>query len=535
MTTLTEQELLADPDERVKALQEAADEALNDFRVFVTEVMNFNGSIDGMPDYTDPGYDPLFAMIPTLFEQDGVIELPRGTGKTTLMSQLFPLWLGLRDPNETILLVHAKHAVACRWISTIKSWMLGGYREEGVPGSDLRLVFGPMGKLPPVGAKLWGKTESLDFPGRTIKYDETTLGASGMDNIVTGGHWHWIIADDLVNRENYRSPEQLKQVEDWWRLARNLGRGRSRRVLIGTRWNQRDILGIVEDEQRALDLQGQPRTKGIVVLPCRTDAGAPRFKHKGEERLREDLIEMGPSIYAGQMELRPVADGQQPLREEYFKEAFYKLETLGHREGTQFVVNEDYHVAIFVDLAASLKEGRDRTAIVVRASDPRGHIYILDALAGQWLPAEVFAHLHKLAFKYDAAYIGCEKGPLRAAYEGFLVEWNQDHPRARIRLADIEVGGGKNKGWNDRILGIEPFAASRMIHLLPDQTDLLYELCLYPNGKHDDLADALALAVTNPFRPKRTKRDAEVAGGSVDQVMDWFMKKHKAMAEESAA
>ena len=530
METLSETELVKDPHERAEAVREAAAEGLADFRVFVTQIMNFNGSIPGMPDYTDSGYDPLFAIIPTLEEMDGLIELPRGTGKTTLMSQLWPMWKGLRDPNETILLVHAKHAVACRWIATIKSWMLGGYREEDAPGSDLRAVYGPLGMLPPLGAKQWGKVEALDFPGRTVKFDETTLMASGMDNIVTGGHWGRIFCDDLINRENFRSPELLRQAHEWWQLTRGLGRGKKRRVVIGTRWNSADLLGIIEDEQRALAQKGEAPTKAICILPARCEDGRPRFKHKGEVELQADFIEMGPSIYAGQIDLRPVADGLQPLKEEYFK-PFYSLSDVGHKtEDGRFKVNEEFHVAIFVDLAASLKEGRDRTAIIVRASDPRGHIFVLEAMAGQWLPAEVFGRLVALRRKYSASYIGCERGPLRAAYEGFLVEWNKDHPNARLLFADIETGGGKG-GNNDRILALEPFAVQKMIHLLADQTELLYELCLYPNGKRDDLADALAESVHNPFRPRVRPKKEKAQRSECDRILDMVLARNKPVGE----
>lgn len=530
MQVLSEREILADPNEQTEAVREAAAEGLADFRVFVTQIMNFNGSIPGMPDYTDPGYDPLFDAIPSIEEKDALIELPRGTGKTTLMSQLYPLWLGLRDPNETILLVHAKHAVACRWISTIKAWMLGGYREPDQPGSDLRAVYGPLGMLPPLGAKQWGKVEALDFPGRTVKFDETTIMASGMDNIVTGGHWGRIVSDDLINRENFRSPELLRQAHEWWQLTRGLGRGKKRRVVIGTRWNSQDLLGIIEDEQKALVAKGEAPTKTICILPARKEDGTPRFKHKGEAELQADFIEMGPSIYAGQMDLRPVADGLQPLKEEYFK-PYYNLADIGHKgAGGRFIVNEEYHVAIFVDLAASLKEGRDRTAIIVRASDPRGHIYVLEAMAGQWLPAEAFARIVGLQKKYRAQYVGCEKGPLRAAYEGFLREWNGDHRSAMLHFADIEIGGGKG-GNNDRILALEPFAVQRMIHLLPDQTELLYELCLYPNGKRDDLCDCLAQAVHNPFRPRVKKKREKELKSDCDQILDMVLSRNKPVGE----
>lgn len=531
---ISERALLSDPEVKAAALDDAASEALADCRVFFCDVMNMNGSIPRMPDYTHEAYDPLFDAVKEWEEVDGLLLQTRETGKTTFIKG-WTLWKGLRDPDLSILLTHAKFKHACSWVGTIKAWMLGGYRQPDQPGSDLRLVFGPYNKLPPLGTKQWGTMDSIVFPGRKVTVDEPTVQAAGMDNIVTGYHFDIVVGDDLVNRENYRSPDQIDQIEDWVRLTPALLTGKRRRIFVGTRWPGRDLLGRMIDEDDAKAEAGKPRSFHACIMPARKPDGTPRFAHKGEEQLQQMFVDMGPTQYAAQVDLSPLPGGMQPLKEEYFTKNFYRLSDIGHREGTKFVVNEEFHVAIFVDLAASLEDGADRTAIIVRASDPRGHIYILEAQAGHWLPSEVFARLTRLQRQYDARYIGCEKGPLRAAYAGSILNWNADHRSHPIVFAaDIEVGGGKNRGVNDRILSLEAPAAAGMIHLLPDQKDLLYELVSYPNHpqKKDDLADTAALCVLNPYRTRVRRRDADVVKSSADLVMDWWRKKATAMAGE---
>ena len=292
-----------------------------------------------------------------------------------------------------------------------------------------------------------------------------------------------------------------------------------RRLLIGTRWNPSDVIGEEEAKEAAALKACRKPTRAVLFLPGRKEDGTPRFRHMGEDELRAILTDMGPSLYAGQIDLKPVADGVSPLKEEYFKKAFYRLDDVGESvwnadktKVVRFKVNPEFHVAMFVDLAASLSEKADRTAIVVRATDPRGHVYVLQAEAGRW-PAgnEVLLRIFQMQRFWGAEYIGVEKGGFRAVYEGYIRNWNAENPGAPIFFHDrIKVGGGKNRRiGSDRILSLEPWAANGQIHLLRDQLELLGELCLYPNAPHDDLADAMALAVLNPHRVRVPSQDEE--------------------------
>jgi len=62
-----------------------------------------------------------------------------------------------------------------------------------------------------------------------------------------------MINDDLVNRENSGTKEQIAKVIDWWKLARSLLESKGLEVSLGTRWFADDLYGYMLKEFLGLD------------------------------------------------------------------------------------------------------------------------------------------------------------------------------------------------------------------------------------------------------------------------------------------
>jgi predicted phage terminase large subunit-like protein len=390
-------------------------------------------------------------------------------------------------------------------VGVIRRWMLFHPK--------LREVYGPLGYLP--NDKNWGTAASLRFPLRTANYMEDTIEAVGADQQITSRHYDEIIGDDLVNKETANTPEQLANTEKWWGLTKGLLVTGGIRILIGTRWHFYDIYGatIRKEEERAqrgdkprvhiCRLQPRiPREDGSYDQTCQ-----PRFKHKTEEKLREDLEDLGPTLYAGQIDLEPLPEGTALIKESDLRKAFYRLDHVMERDHeNRLRVKAGFDVAITCDLAASLDPKADRTAILVTATDMDGDIYLVDAAVGRMMPSEAVARIASFRNRYGALWLGTEVGVLKAIYKSSLIEWSRDHPGQRpLFFTEIETGGGKGTK-RDRCLAIEPYVLAGKIHLLASQVDILQELCMYPIGRYDDVVDALAFRVLNPRRPNQKRR-----------------------------
>ena len=321
--------------------------------------------------------------------------------------------------------------------------------------------------------------------------------------------------DDLVNRETINTAEQIANTEKWWGLTKGLLVTGGIRILIGTRWHFHDLYGTTVAKEDEREAKGADSRVHICRVPARKERSdgsydqecPPRFRHKGEKKLQEDLEDLGATSYAGQIDLDPLPEGQALFKESDFRRAFYERSTVFRvdPETKKSVVRPGFEVAITCDLAASLDPSADRSAIIVSATDPDGDIYILDAVAGRMPPSQVIAYLARLRNRYDANWIGTEKGVLKAIYKSALLEWTRDNPHQRP-LFFTEINTRERSSKYERALSIEPYAQAGKIHLLATQTELLQEIVTFPLGRYKDYVDALAFRCLNPRRPRGSGR-----------------------------
>lgn len=94
---------------------------------------------------------------------------------------------------------------------------------------------------PPTEARRWTQTE-LDLGGTKVE----TGSAEG--NLVSRHYSGGMINDDLVNRENSATPDQISKVKDFWRLGQSLKMPQSVEFIPGTRWAFDDLYGELIDK-----------------------------------------------------------------------------------------------------------------------------------------------------------------------------------------------------------------------------------------------------------------------------------------------
>lgn len=508
--------LTLDPVTVDEAREEILSKALKSFRFFVTEVMGFNE--DGPINFCHPAYDPFFEATTKWLTMDGMGQASRGTGKSTLWTQLYGLWLGLKNPNRRICVSSAKYENACDMVNVIRRWMMFH--------SGLREIFGPYGFLPPEGKKDWGRMDRLDFPLRTANFMEGTIEARGADQQITSRHYDLMIGDDLVNEQTSNTKEQIEATKKWWSsvrglMVRNPAGQEPRRILIGTRWDDSDLYGAELERIEEAKQKGVKVSYWFTCLPALYDIHGKiedancRFPHLNAEVLNGILYGPGgmtATLFSGQYLLDPIPDGIAMIKEAYLRDNFYNItDIMEEQKNGEWKFKPGFEVAITCDLAIGQLGHNDRTAILVSATDPRGHIYIIDEWAGKVEPSVGRDILAAFVKKYEPDWMGTEPGQLRLMYESVFREWNKDHPKGPMLLfRDIETGGGKGSK-NDRCLSIQPYARDGKIHILKSQTELFLELCRYPKYKYDDRVDALAFRCLNPRRPRSLREKKRIS------------------------
>lgn len=124
---------------------------------------------------------------------------PRGTFKTTQISQGLPIWILEHDPNARILL---DSSVLQNSIDNLR--VIKGHYENN---QKLRYLFGDR-----VGT--YWVTEEITLKSRTnLKLKEPSIRCSSVERMQAGPHYTHILVDDVVSDINSRSIDGRRGVK----------------------------------------------------------------------------------------------------------------------------------------------------------------------------------------------------------------------------------------------------------------------------------------------------------------------------------
>lgn len=154
-------------------------------------------------------------------------------------------------------------------------------------------------------------------------------------------------------------------------------------------------------------------------------------------------------------------------------------------QSTQAIPPSGLDVAIGVDLAISLSQTADYTAVVALGRSKDGRLYVLGASRGRMPFDEILRFVKSFSERYSPRVVGVENVQFQAAVVQELLR-NTSLPVVGIR-AD-----------RDKLTRFLPVAAryeQRLIYHAPNLPhDFTDELLSFPEVKHDDYVDALSTA-----------------------------------------
>lgn len=466
---------------------------------------------------------PLFDL--DLKTKKRLILWPRGTFKTTAVVVEI-IQLILNYPDIRILILSGSEKLAKKILAEVK------VRFEN-PNSKFRGLFPEFCSRK---SKKLGTTKEFTVPNRVKTHlREATVSISTAKSVKAGSHFDVEFIDDLVNDQNYKSPQLLENcVEDYKALGPLLDPGGFVYVT-GTVYSYLDCYQFIQDgAKEEMKRKGASIWK-FSIRTCWVElcahCGAPDALHDADRSYKHPKCPTGDTTFLGSGERKVLfpqvrtQDGRtightveflQQQKAEYGDEFFAaqyenRIIPSGTQTFTPELLNQQslYHLAqipqsgpVFIvgDLSYVGDDKRDQTVfLTTRIHD--GQLFVFDCLAGKWGTQDVTENLIRLTMIHRPRVIWLERFLGWEAYDTFFKSYAiqkqiQQLPIEWVQMSNVE--GAKTR----RIGTIQTVLSQKRLWLfagMPNYDTLCEQLKRFPKlGRHDDHADCLGHVVSVP-------------------------------------
>ncbi len=452
-------------------------------------------------------YDPIFHGRLCDFLQyeeapDLAIIMARVHLKTTIAATHYPLWKAIKNTNIRILITTNTHGNACATVGEI--------RQIVERNQFFQALFPEV--IPNFGKVVWNNEKAC--LNRTGTYPEMTFEAAGVGTQVTRRHYNLIIEDDLVSprKDNMTGEEMLPTRED---VEKALGFHKltipllidfeeDRRITIGTRWMEDDVLQHVMEKENISD-GGRYKVLDIPAIDPITGKNAyKKFSLKSLEAIKRAI---GPYMFNALYLNSPIASQFMKFRPQwmrYFESdkegKIYRYDPVTGKRGDEIEITESM-ITTTVDPADAPtgNSNQDNTAILT-ALNCSGGLFVLGYDYGRYTEAEVIRKSYEQAEHYKSDRIRIEVDRYANLEAGYKVEGTKRE--SNIMIETVKTRGRRKEA---RILRLSPLAEDGLLWIRSGMSELENELYRFPKGKHDDLIDALAWQVLDDFITPRFK------------------------------
>jgi predicted phage terminase large subunit-like protein len=301
---------------------------------------------------------------------------PPGSGKTTLQC-LRIAWLIGRDPSATIILVcnTSTQAVA-------RSMVIRGLIERS---PEYHSVFP---HIAPDPFKQWTQAKwqvqrpNPDFPS-------PTLHAGGMLGSFEGSRASHIFIDDPSKMTEATSTDQMNKQKDWIRdvlMTRRMHADETAVEVILTHFSGFDLGTYFEKDGYK-----------VFRVPALNADDESFWPERFPVQFLLGLREKDPMAFACVFQGDPSGIGGTMLRKAWLK--YVKASDVPRLD----------QEAAYVDMAWSLKDSADRTAMVFGGIDSYGNVYVLDCSVGKWEWNDAKPEIVKFCNRNDVYRLGMQQ------------------------------------------------------------------------------------------------------------------------------
>ncbi|SNZ08302.1 phage uncharacterized protein (putative large terminase), C-terminal domain-containing protein [Persephonella hydrogeniphila] len=434
-----------------------------DYHKILVEIINTekitNDQVKKLKSYIKPKYHNLLKPIHTL---EGLVDIePREHAKSTRMSLAYPLWRVLTGKSKFILLMSASQEMANLFLENIKAEL-----EEN---EKLIEDFGEQ----------QGDKWKSDFI--TLK-NGSAIASKGAGASMRGIRYRQhrpdlVIADDIMKDDLANSLSQREKLYRWFkRVVMALGKN-AFVVVVNTIFHSDDLPSRLLKEIEEEKLKNWLGLRFSAIL----EDGTPLWKEMWSiEDLEKKKRALG-SVHFSTEYLN------EPLSEE---DMIFKPDWIQYYQPVE-IYNKNLDVVMGVDPATGKKNG-DYSAIVTVGKDRgTGLYYVLDAYGEKISDLKFANKIIEKYLIYKPRKIIFESQVFQELYKNTIM---REASKQGIHLPIKPVKATIQK--EIRIQRLAPLIENGLIHFKENQKLLIDQLIEFPKGSHDDLPDALEMAVS---------------------------------------
>ena len=210
----------------------------------------------------------------------------------------------------------------------------------------------------------------------------------------------------------------------------------------------------------------------------------------GKISIESKMKQLGSLVFSYEMMNQPIDEMQAEFKKEHIQ--FSTMERVKELETTCYVT---------IDSAVSEKESADFTGVTINWISKDNKWYI-NTYRLKINTRELIDHIFYVYETYNPVFIGLEKTTFTMAIQPFI----QEEMRKRNKF--ITITPIEHKGINKelRIRGLIPRWENKSIYLIGDNTELIDEMRVFPNGQNDDVLDSLAYQTYYAKAPMQKKQ-----------------------------
>jgi len=405
-----------------------------------------------------------------------IVSCPPRSGKS-MMAQLFTAWLLGRDQQTQHIIASYGQHLSNRFLRGINGYLRHKAFGKIFPewqgfhaDSKYDMKGGGYILATSVGGVLTG------FTAGTPAEDSPGVGA--------------LVVDDPLKGSDSRAA--LEGLEDWWGEQASTRRtNRWAQILIGTRFDEKDLHGILMDGDGLYDEKENPMGWRWVNVPglCENEATDPLGRKNGESHWPSNPIfttdmllsqkrAMGSNKFAALYQGTPTAQEGSIVKAGW-------VEVIEPEECPEFDITY-----LSLDTAFSEKESADESVICVAGfcrNDP-DNIYIRELIHGRWGFPDLLAMLEQTQKYYGARFCTIEQAASGQSLIQVLERESkiQLHPFKPLRSKTI------------RLQTVCPLFEAKRVKFVDGGwvQDFVKELTSFPHVPHDDRTDAVVWALT---------------------------------------
>jgi hypothetical protein len=457
-----------------------------------------------------------------------MVQVPRGTFKTSVGTIANSLWQTCRDPDAPIAIFNEKEDNAAMWVRAIR---------ETVQNSIIFQTLFPELLPPGISARdrergitmprSWKWTDSeLLFQRGSYGTPEPSIMGLGIGSASAGRHWPKIIKDDLLSEDAKNSPLVMTRAKDWVDNSFSLEKPAlgGQDLIMCTPWHYDDAYA---HALRQYDYKLYRR--GIYDGPDGSILTPKLFTRATLDRMQQ----ADPYTFSAQQLCRP-----RPGKEVAFEFAWLRF---GEVRGDTFAIEPPSFDATInpaavperptrnVALAAMEKcilvdpipdsaternaEPGCRHAVVVLGQDYFGRKYLLDVWVGRVDPLDLINTILAKCGEWAVDRVGIEKVAFSVVYRHWLREEARRRGVPHLSLIDLEPG---RRQKDARIRAkITPTRLGVWYVNRAAEREFVREYLEFPYGGTRDILDAWAYddepgVLPRPLSPEEAARYDEL-------------------------